>query len=211
MERKKQDAFGTDRGQGILLKGGTVLLFCFFFGIPVLALSGDGTVNDTVNISFGDALSQAPFNPAFVSYVDGLHPKRTLLRSSAAVTTTAPQEHSRGLVPSPVWRPGISDIPMTGSGSGTRSSSYSTGSGIPSDAMNETRFDLRTYGKVSPVKDQTYFGACWAFASLASLESTLMPVTPAPDFSEKNLANLAGFDLAIPNGGGNVWMAAAYL
>ena len=31
------------------------------------------------------------------------------------------------------------------------------------------------------------------------------------DFSEKNLANLAGFDNDIPNGGGNMVMSTAYL
>ncbi|MFA5332503.1 MAG: lectin like domain-containing protein [Methanoregula sp.] len=210
MANKMQGTSGTSRGYKTGLPCGAVILLCIVIIMPVLALSGDETGNDTANTTAGDTFSQAPFNPAFLNYMAELHPVKTLLRSSAAVTT-ATQEHSLGLVPSPVWRPEVSDISMSGSGTGSTSTSYSTGSGIPADARNSTKFDLRTYGKVSPVKDQTYFGTCWAFASLASLESTLMPVTPTPDFSEKNLANLAGFDLAIPDGGGQVWMAAAYL
>ena len=214
MDKKKQDIYGTTPDHKFLMPGVALILLCICLIVPAFALSSDDTENVTANTTTLDTLSQAPFNPAFVSYVDGLHPVvKTLLRSSYAVTTTATTapQHSLGLVPSPVWRPEISNIPMTGSGTETRLSSYSTGSGIPADAMNETKFDLRNYGKVSPVKNQGNFGACWAFASLASLESTLMPVTPTPDFSEKNLANLAGFDFAIPAGGGQVWMATAYL
>jgi PGF-pre-PGF domain-containing protein len=88
---------------------------------------------------------------------------------------------------------------------GASPGSYSGSSVYPA------KFDLRDSGKVTPIKDQTYFGTCWAFASMASLESSLMPANPVPDFSEKNLANLAGFDYDIPNGGGNMWMSAAYL
>lgn len=221
MDKKKQDPAVTGRGLKIPVVAGAVFLLCFCLVVPVFALDGDDTGNAVANTTPPDTLSQAPFNPDFLTYMAELSEaeqqpaKPVLLRSAAradgATVTAATQEHPRGLAPSPIWRPGLSDISMAGSGSGIRSALYSTGSGIPADAMNESKFDLRNYGKVSPVKDQTYFGACWAFASLASLESTLMPATPAPDFSEKNLANLAGFDYSIPNGGGQVWMATAYL
>lgn len=36
------------------------------------------------------------------------------------------------------------------------------------------KFDLRNYGWVSPVKNQGFMGACWAFGNMAALESALM-------------------------------------
>jgi len=162
-----------------------VLFLGFLLILPVSA-QGSGTTGDTVQ--------QAPLNPAFVNYIQETQAPHKLMRS--AVTSQA-TTYPMGLIPSPVSRPGVTVMPTYGAGSG--------GSTYPAT------FDLRTSGKVSPVKDQTYFGTCWAFASMGSLESTLLPASPAPDFSEKNLANLAGFDYAIPNGGGNMWMSAAYL
>jgi len=69
---------------------------------------------------------------------------------------------------------------------------------------------------VSPVKDQTYFGTCWAFTTYGSLESTLLAGGDAvSDFSEKNLVNRAGFDAIPPYGventGGNYLMSTACL
>ena len=70
-------------------------------------------------------------------------------------------------------------------------------------------YDLRTAGRLSPVRDQGRYGTCWAFAALASLESSLLPGAPN-DFSENNLAQHSGFALGYDSGG-NSSMAAAYL
>jgi C1A family cysteine protease len=78
-----------------------------------------------------------------------------------------------------------------------------TSSSLPS------RYDLRTTGKLSAVKDQGQCGSCWAFSTLASLESTLLP-GEFWDFSENNMRNTHGFDLSSCQGGNSV-MAAAYL
>jgi PGF-pre-PGF domain-containing protein len=185
MGERKPGKAGTGYDPTIVYLVCAVLFLGFLLILPVSAQESGGT---------GDTVQGAPLNPAFVTYMQKTQaPQKMMLSAVTHQATTDPL----GLIPSPVSRPGVTVMPTYGAGPG--------GSAYP------PTFDLRTSGKVSPVKDQTYFGTCWAFASMGSLESTLMPATPAPDFSEKNLANLAGFDYAIPDGGGNMWMSAAYM
>lgn len=76
-------------------------------------------------------------------------------------------------------------------------------------AQYPTSYDLRSIGKVTPVKNQSSSGSCWAFASYGSLESRLL-TSENRDFSENNLKNNSGFDYG-PNSGGTSFMSAAYL
>ncbi len=75
-----------------------------------------------------------------------------------------------------------------------------------------SKFDLRNSNRVPAIRDQGQSGSCWDFASIKSLESSLLPET-VKDFSENNLKNHVsvydpeGFDFA---DGGNDLMAAAY-
>mgnify|MGYP002756983223 CR=1 FL=1 len=71
-----------------------------------------------------------------------------------------------------------------------------------------SKYDLRNYNRVTPVKDQGPNGSCWAFATYGSAESVLMPTLH--DFSEKHMRNTHGFDWA-PDQGGTSAVAAAYL
>jgi C1A family cysteine protease/uncharacterized membrane protein len=135
-----------------------------------------------------DELQAAPTNPEFIKY----------LKEKSYDLKTQTGTHRHGLIPSPIYRPEVKDIQMFGTKGGDRSSDY------------PSLFDLRVTGDISPVKDQDPWGTCWAFATFASLESTLMPTTPTPNFSEKNLVNLAGFDNTYDDGG-DMEMATAYL
>jgi C1A family cysteine protease len=70
-------------------------------------------------------------------------------------------------------------------------------------------FDLRTQGKLNSVRDQGGCGSCWDFATMASLESYLLP-GEARNFSEQDLNANHGFDYA-ECAGGNRTMSMAYL
>ena len=88
------------------------------------------------------------------------------------------------------------------------------GTGMELTLLNNTinvttlpsRFDLRDWGWVSPVRDQGRMGACWAFGSTGALESAfLKTVGIATDFSENNMQN-TGIEFSIygspsPEGG----------
>ncbi len=82
-------------------------------------------------------------------------------------------------------------------------------------AESPASFDLRSYNKVSPIKNQGSAGSCWAFATYSSLESYLSG-TGNWDFSENHMKNILssscaeGFDRAASDGG-NHFMSTAYL
>ena len=93
--------------------------------------------------------------------------------------------------------------------------SYTRGSQPLMSALGTipSSYDLRTLGRVTSVKDQYQYGTCWAFATMGSLESWLMPAQNL-DFSEDNLARNDGFDDPEGKGynrGGNYLMSTAYL
>jgi C1A family cysteine protease len=127
----------------------------------------------------------APVNPAFVTF--------ERQAESADPPLTAAGDHPLGLIPQPVLLPAE---PADAS---------------PSDLVSApAAFDLRSSGRVSPVKNQNPYGTCWAFATLGSLESSFLPGT-LYDFSEDNIARTAGFDYDPYNGGGNYSMSTADL
>jgi C1A family cysteine protease len=133
----------------------------------------------------GQTPSAAPFNPRFVEDL------RERAQGLARPMITA-DGHGLGLLPSPLDLSHLEGQP-TPLSAGTPPISY----------------DLRTKGKMTPVKDQGSCGSCWAFATYGSLESGLMP-TEQWNFSENNLKDLSGFDLGPCEGGFGTW-SMAYL
>jgi len=85
-----------------------------------------------------------------------------------------------------------------------------------SDGINTSEnfplyFNLKDSGFVSPVKDQGSCGCCWAFATLGSLESSVMMRNSGVfDFSEENMKNCHGF-LMSGCSSGNHHVSVAYL
>jgi len=82
------------------------------------------------------------------------------------------------------------------------------------DASGQTsilpsKYDLREKQRISTVRNQGNSGTCWAFASLAALESDLLP-TSAYEFSTDHMSRENSFSLDQERGG-EYTMAMAYL
>ncbi|MBQ6137623.1 MAG: hypothetical protein IJI73_09670 [Kiritimatiellae bacterium] len=95
----------------------------------------------------------------------------------------------------------------------TRAASAARRTALRSESADTppARWDSREQGWITPVRNQGSVGACWAFASYATLEAQMLKSGRGEtDFSEKNMVNLSGRDYG-PNDGGNYDMAAGYL
>ncbi len=104
----------------------------------------------------------------------------------------------------------------------------SVDSGVPKaaeEAVLPSSYDLRDTGVVTSVKDQGYYGTCWAFAAMGSLESQLVLEDPSVDLSEWHLAHYTysekfgypysldqdGNEASAFDSGGNFYMLASML
>lgn len=86
-------------------------------------------------------------------------------------------------------------------------------------AASPYSYDSRSYGRVTPVKNQNLFGLCWSFSAVASAESSLIAQGYADksiDLSEMQFAyftynkaydkrGMTGGDYAMPGEGQNAW------
>ena len=147
-----------------------------------------GQEGPTVAAQVAEIPVAAPLNPAFLQQMSAVRP--------LGLQSVTADGHGLGFLPSPIDR------------------SYLAGQSIfpirPLAALPlPSSFDLRALGKVTPVKDQSSCGDCWAFATYGSLESNLL-TAETWNFSENNLKNTHGFDWG-PCAGGNGDMSTAYL
>jgi len=131
-------------------------------------------------------LQLAPLNPAFERYMERL-------RTVGPLSLVTPEGYSLGYLPSPVDRSylGAAELPQR------------------RPLGQPAAYDLRTLGRVTPVRDQGSCGACWAFGTMASLESWLLTNGETWDLSENNLKECHPFTYG-PCEGGNAVMSTAY-
>lgn len=90
---------------------------------------------------------------------------------------------------------------MSGGSSVTPSNSYTTAQptlqyGIPT----QSHYDLRDYKLVTPVREQSACGSCWAFGSVAVLESSLLRINPTINANTLDLSEQQILDCS-PGGG----------
>lgn len=150
-----------------------------------------------ISVSAEPLLQKAPVSARFQQYLNDLKLPKTPAKLLASAKSVIPK--TTGYIPSP------NDYShLKGKSSEVK---------IPAPkfqrAFAPLQYDLRSQGRVTPVRDQGQCGACWSFGSLASVESILLP-QQTWDFSENNLKNRSGFDWPSCSGG-NPDMAIAYL
>jgi len=130
--------------------------------------------------------NMAPVNPAYLQYMEQQQQTDGILNAPDSITV------SSGI---PVSSHATGAIPLYEDLSHLKGTYVVDDSGLPSSEKPllhtalPAKYDLRAQGRVSPVKDQGTAGVCWAFATVASLESTLLP-GETWDFSENNMKNL---------------------
>lgn len=134
----------------------------------------------------GFCIEFAPLNPEFISYSDNII-------SGSERAQLKKYGHPLGHIPSPV---DLSHI--------ARLDRY-----FDQTVQYPAKYDLRTTGKLPPIRDQGNCWACWAYATYSSLESYLMP-SENFDFSEQDLIEEHGFDFKACDGG-NSMLSVAYL
>ena len=126
-----------------------------------------------VSGAWADLGQMAPINPEFITYQQEA--------AGGSKKATGPDGHPLGYRPSPLDLSHVTAVDA---------------SAFPMAASTlPAAYDLRTTGGVTAVRDQSPYGTCWAFASLASLESTFKKAGAGTfDFSEWHLAYFAYVD-----------------
>jgi len=165
-----------------------------------------------LQISFAVADSQvAPLNPAFVEW-QNQQSEPFEERLSRKVTIRG-ETRFLGLKPSPL---DFSHL--------KRNLGKNALQNARKSAVFPATYDLRSLNKLTPVKQQNPYGTCWAFATMAAIESYLKP-SQNLDFSEKQLAYIAysddsdsftkgpveSYENDIFDQGGDMWKATALL
>lgn len=141
-----------------------------------------------VNEPGNTTLHKAPLNPDLVAY---------LAQGSQVQAQASEDGGSFGYIPGPVDLSYLDGIKIF-----TNENSIMAADTLPSS------YSLRAEGRVTPVKNQGNCGSCWAFATMGSLESNMMPEETL-DISEDNLKTHKLYDWPQCQGG-NAFVSLAY-
>jgi C1A family cysteine protease len=153
--------------------------------VGLLALAVTAAICSSVLGAPPSKPSVAPPNPEYVKYMERL-------QIEGPLTMLIADGHSLGYIPP------VADHAQIGIGLPGRDFARQ----LPS-------YDLRTLGRVTPVKDQGLCGSCWTFGTIASLEGWLLTAGETWDLSENNLKECHPFTWG-PCYGGNADISTAY-
>ena len=167
------------------------------YGTGALLSSLAGVLSLVVLLCAPAAPATATGAAATAAHAAPLNPRFVLWQTTGLDLLPGGAGHGRGQRPAP--------HPLVAPGT----------SSLPASLGYASSFDLRTQGKVSPVRNQGALGTCWSFATYGSLESSFLPAQPF-DFAEDHLVLTNGFDTGATatekyNHGGNLWYSTAYL
>jgi len=140
-------------------------------------------------------LRKKPLSPEFVAFQQ--QQMRGAVKPGVRVSGSGLPHF--GHIPSPVWpgkRPSFT-------ASGQTAVASRGAHALPA------RYDSREMNRVTPVRNQASCGACWSFAAMGTIESSLLPDEDSV-FSPEHLILNHGFDYGRCEGG-NPWMSLAYL
>ncbi len=141
----------------------------------------------SANETRSHTLQKTPLNPDLVTY----------LTHGSQMQIQGEEEGSFGYIPGPIDLSYLDGIKVF-----TGHNSINAADSLPSS------YSLRTLGRVTPVKNQGSCGSCWAFATMGSMESNLMPEETL-DLSEDNLKTHKMWDWPQCQGG-NAFISLAY-
>lgn len=135
-----------------------------------------------------DRIEVAPLNPDYLQYMAD---KQAEALSGTPLVKATSTGRTLGLIPSRI------DFSFKREHQASRVKSQAGKPGAVS--TYPSYYNLRDHGWVSPVRDQSNCGSCWAHAALASLESYIMP--KKTDLSEQFIIDTHGFNWGPCDGG----------